>query len=320
MKDYYKILEVGENATPDEIKKSYRKMSKQFHPDVNPNGDERFKEIGEAYEILSDENKRRNYDAQRKNPFSGGMNFGDMDINDLFNSLFGGATPKRAPKINKEIVVSVGVLETYTGVDKKITYLRNVACSSCSGQGGDKQKCNGCNGVGVKTVRTGNGFFSQMVQRKCGECSGLGYKITNPCFSCSGSGGKVQTDNITITLPKGVVNGNMFKFNGYGDYKSGQYGDLIIKLQVVPQNNFDRVENDLIYTQYFDIDDLKKEKIQIPHPDGELTVTLPQLFDSSIPLKVNGKGFPGGNLLIKQVVKFDKEVFKQNNITVDSGT
>lgn len=307
MKDYYQILEVPETASADEIKKSYRKMSKQYHPDVNPNGTDKFKEITEAYETLSDTEKRNLYDQQRKNPF--GFSGGGMDINDLLNNLFNQGRPRRPQAPEKIINVALGVVDSFLGINKQITYLRNVACNSCGGNGGERKKCVECSGSGMKVKRTGNGFFSQTIQTICNSCGGNGTNIINACFSCSGNGFKVQTENINMNLPIGVQSGMMYRVQGKGDFKNGMYGDLIVRINVEPQNNFERIDDDLVYTKIFNLEDLKLDKIEIPHPSGNLTVNLPETFDTSIPLRVKGKGFRGnrlGDLLIKMVVKFKK--------------
>ena len=137
MKDYYQILEVPETASADEIKKSYRKMSKQYHPDVNPNGADKFKEISEAYEILSDTDKRNSYDQKRKNPFGFSGDANGMDLNDLINNLFGQSRQRRPSAPEKVINISVGVIDSFLGINKPITYLRNIACNSCNGNGGE---------------------------------------------------------------------------------------------------------------------------------------------------------------------------------------
>jgi molecular chaperone DnaJ len=308
MKDYYQILGVPETASVDEIKKSYRKMSKQYHPDVNPNGADKFKEISEAYENLSDSEKRNVYDNQRKNPF--GFSSGAGDINDLLNHLFNQNRTRRPSAPEKIITVSIGVVDSFLGINKPITYLRNIACNSCNGNGGERKKCSDCSGSGTKLKRTGNGFFSQTIQTICDTCSGNGSTIVNPCFSCSGNGFKTQTDNLNMNLPIGVQNGSLYRVQGKGDFKNSMYGDLIIKVNIEPQNNFERIDNDLVYTKIFTLDELNLDKIEIPHPSGNLTITLPETFDTSIPLRVKGKGFRGsghlGDLLIKKVVRFKK--------------
>lgn len=309
MKNYYQILEVPETASADEIKKSYRKMSKQYHPDVNPNGADKFKEISEAYETISDTNKRNSYDQQRKNPFGFSGNVNGTDLNDLINNLFGQSRQRKPSAPEKVINVSVGVVDSFLGINKPITYLRNIACNTCNGNGGDRKKCVDCSGSGVKTKRTGNGFFSQMVQTVCATCNGNGFTITNPCFTCSGNGFKIQTETINMNLPIGVQNGMMYRVQGKGDFKNGMYGDLIVRINVEPQNNFERIDDDLVYTKIFNLDDLKLDKVEIPYPSGNLTVNLPETFDTSIPLRIKGKGFRGnrlGDLLIKMVIKFKR--------------
>ena len=284
-------------------------MSKQYHPDVNPEGAEKFKEIGEAYEILSDAEKRRSYDAMRKNPFGGTHSDFGIDLNDLFGGFFN-QQPRRQGVVNKEINVFIGAIDAYNGIKKEIIFLRKAQCTTCGGEGGKKMVCVTCKGSGMRVERKGNGFFSSVIQTPCSDCGSIGYKIIDPCIICSGSGSKVKSETISVDIPKNISSGAKYKAGNYGDFSRGHYGDLIITIQIESQNNFEKIENDLVYTQYFTIDDLKKDKIEVPHPDGMLTVNLPLIFDSSIPLRVKGKGYKdavSGDLLIKQVVKFNRD-------------
>jgi molecular chaperone DnaJ len=302
MKDYYNILEVSENSTSDEIKKSYRRLSKKYHPDVNPDGAEKFKEISEAYEILSDEQKRNEYNNRKNNPFGG-----DIDLNDLFGQFFGGVNNQRIRRQNKEIHITIGVIDSFKGIRKDINFVRNIECGTCFGSGGKKKKCEICGGNGVVTTRTGNGFFSQIYQTTCNTCSGTGESVIEGCTTCNAKGFVSNQEKINIDIPKNTQNGSIYRLANYGDYLKGGYGDLMVFVNVIAQNGFERSGNDLIYTYYFDFESLKNEKIEIPYPDGNLTITLPKVFDSSIPLRVKGKGFTGGDLLVKQIVKFIKK-------------
>jgi len=304
MKDYYNILEVNENSTADEIKKSYRKLSKQYHPDVNPEGGEKFKEIAEAYEILSDESKRKKYDQQKNNSFNG-----DINLDDLFDQFFNGGN-RVVRRQNKEVHITIGVVDSYKGINKEINFVRNIACDNCNGSGGKKKKCDSCGGSGVHRTRTGNGFFSQIIQNMCGTCSGSGEVVLDGCTTCNAKGSISKNEKINIDIPRFTQNGSIYKLSNYGDYSKGGYGDLIVIIGVTPQNGFERYDDDLVYTYHFDLETIKNDKIEIPHPDGDLSITLPKTFDSSLPLRVKGKGFRGGrvgDLLVRQVVRFSKD-------------
>lgn len=303
MKDYYNILEVEENSTPDEIKKSYRRLSKKYHPDVNPDGAEKFKEISEAYETLSDESKRKQYDNRKNNPFGEGIN-----IDDLFGQFFNRGN-RNIRRENKEIRLNIGVVDSYRGIKKEINYLRNIGCDTCNGSGGKKKKCDSCGGSGIHVTRTGNGFFSQILQSMCNTCGGSGEIILDACKICNGRGTTTKNEKVSIDIPRFTHNGAIFRLAGYGDYSNGDYGDLIIFVGITPQDGFERYDDDLVYTYHFDLESLQNDKIEVPHPDGELSISLPKVFDSSLPLRVRGKGFKGGRVgdfLIKQVVKFNR--------------
>jgi molecular chaperone DnaJ len=305
MEDYYNILEVPETATSEEIKKAYRKKSKEFHPDVNPDGENQFKKIAEAYDVLSDPDKKQRYDNQKK--FGGGGE--GMDPWDLFRRMQDGFAQRKRNVQEKLIKINISVLDSYNGVNKTVNYTRNLKCDPCNGSGGERTGCSVCNGVGYIQQEVGNGFFRQIVRSGCPSCRGEGSVITKACFSCSGSGVKPQMENINITIPMGIDNGQYLRLEGMGDFISGMYGNLLLQIEVFGENNFDKNDNDLIYTAIFNLDDLQKESFDIPHPDGLLTVKVPKEFDTDQPLRIKGKGFkmnPLGDLYVKLRVKLSK--------------
>ena len=305
MEDYYNILEVPETATSEEIKKAYRKKSKEFHPDVNPDGENQFKKIAEAYDVLSDPDKKQRYDNQKK--FGGG---GDgIDPWDLFRRMQDGFTQRKRNVQEKLVKINISVLDSYNGINKTVNYTRNLKCDPCNGSGGERTGCSVCNGVGYIQQEVGNGFFRQIVRSGCPSCRGEGSVITNACFSCSGSGVKPQMENINITIPMGIDNGQYLRLEGMGDFINGMYGNLLLQIEVFGENNFDKNDNDLIYTAIFNLEDLQKESFDIPHPDGLLTVKVPKEFDTDQPLRIKGKGFkmnPLGDLYVKLRVKLSK--------------
>jgi molecular chaperone DnaJ len=300
MENLYDILSVNENATQDEIKKSYRKLAMEHHPDKG-GSEEKFKKISDAYETLSDENKRRDYDFKRKHPQQG---------NSIFDEFFNNFHTQRKTSVpDKVIDLEIGALESYLSVEKTIVYKRNVSCQPCNGNGGDKQVCNSCGGSGFITRTMGSGFFTQVFRQVCDSCQGRGQTIKNPCNSCKGSGVESKQEIIKIKLPHGVTDGQYFRMQMKGDFINGHYGNLIIRAIIVPENNFNKFDNDLVYNAFLSMEDLKNETFTIPHPQGKLSIKLPDEFDTSKPLRVKSKGFQGqnqGDLIINLFVKFKR--------------
>jgi molecular chaperone DnaJ len=304
MKDYYKILEVEENATEEEIKKKYRNLSKKYHPDVNPDGDDKFKEINEAYEHLGDKTKRAEYDNRKNNPM-GGSPF------DIFGSMFGGGgfqqqRRKNAP--DKIIKVEISPIESYHGLQKNISYFRDIKCHICDGSGGDQQQCQTCRGAGFQIKTFGTGFMVQQIRTVCSTCGGRGYTLIHKCYYCDGRGAKQATNEITISIPKGSDSGQFFKIPSAGDYKNSDVGDLILQVELIPKDGYEKMNSDLIYNLYLNLQEIQKDKFNIPHPDGELIVNSPKVFDSSKPLRLRGKGYPGGDMYVKLNVRFERSI------------
>jgi len=303
MKDFYKILGVNENTPQDEIKKVYRKLAVEHHPDKG--GDEnKFKEISEAYDILGDENKRREYDNSRKNPFS---QFGGGFENpfDIFNQGFHKQRRKSAPE--KIVSVNVGAIESLLGSDKTISYNRKDKCNTCDGQGGDRHVCRTCKGEGYIVVKMGTGIFSQVFRQNCNHCQGKGFTLTNVCKTCNGETTINKNEILKIKIPKGVDNGQFLRIVDKGDFHKNEFGNLVLQVNIVPENNFEKEGNNLIYHAFFSKDNLMDDKYTIPHPLGELIITLPKTFDTSKPLRIKSKGYNGvGDLYVNLIVKFDR--------------
>lgn len=247
-KDYYKILEVERNATENDIKKAYRRLSKQYHPDLNPDNkeaEEKFKDIAEAYSILSDNEKKNNYDRfgtadGRTNPFAG------MDVNDMFSSFFGGQNVRRRKGTDIRVNVKVTLEEIFEGVHKKIKYRKSNKCSSCNNTGGESTQCNTCGGSGIVTQIQNTPFGRMSNSVSCPTCSGLGEMIINKCNTCSGSGTNIGETEFAFDLPKGVMDGESLRVNGMGNsVRKGLDGDLIINIVEIPHEIYRRVGNDI---------------------------------------------------------------------------
>jgi len=304
--NFYDVLGVSETATQDEIKKTYRKLAKENHPDIGGNED-LFKKISSAYDVLGDEQKRQQYDQQRKNPFGGG----GFNFNEMFNDLFG---QKQRPQNRQahvtNITVNIGVLDSYLAKKHNLTYKRQIKCDPCNGSGGDKRTCVSCNGSGVILRQFGSGMFTQVAQSVCESCQGRGQILINPCFLCSGIGSRPEMKTIEVGLPHGIDNGQFLRLSQIGDFKNGMYGDLIIRVDLKPQNGFNKVGNHLVYDCFMNIDELKSGAITIPHPESSLNIKLPKNIDTSKPLRVKSKGFKldtVGDLIVNQFVKFDRD-------------
>lgn len=300
MKDYYKILEVSENSTDDEIKKQYRILSKKYHPDVNPEGSEIFKDIAEAYENIATKDKRDQYHMKR----NGGGN-----INDIFSSFFNqqnNMNRRRNVAPDKIIKVDISVFDSYLSVDKSITYLKNNPCGDCKGSGGDRQRCNSCGGGGFRVNVVNHGFMVQQVRVPCETCGAKGYTLIHKCFRCSGSGIKTESNNIGIKIPHAIDNGQFLKLQGLGDFHNGVFGDLVVQINLVKDDFFDKVDNSLIYKLFLNYEDIRKDSYHVPHPNGELLIQAPKIFDTSKPLRIKGKGFNGSDMYVNLFVKFDR--------------
>ena len=279
MKDYYKILNIDKSATKEDIKKSYRKLSKKYHPDVNPNGEKMFKDITEAYEVLSNDNKRREYDNP-KDTFS-----------DFFQQFTGGRRTTTVP--SKKLILKVSVEDIYFSKNKDVTYQVSNSCNTCGGNGGDVSQCRNCGGSGYIQKTFGSGFFRQTTTQTCGHCNGTGNKVINPCYDCGGKGTKFKFENVSIKVPKDVDEGTRVKIRGKGDfYNNIGRGDLEVIFNITKENGFTKINNDIVYDKILNITDLMiNDGIIIPHPDGDMKVRIPLNYKSDKPLRIKGKGF-----------------------------
>ena len=309
MKDYYGILGVSKESSADEIKKAYRKLSKQFHPDVNPEGAERFKEIAEAYDTLSNPDKKQKYDNPASNMFGGDASIEDLLRHMGFNrNPFGGQRRPSAPE--KIITLDITALDSFRGSTQQINYKRDIACNTCGGSGGDRTGCGICGGVGYRMRQMGQSPFQQIIQEPCSSCVGRGYTITNACTSCIGKGTQGEFKSMNITLQHGIDDGEFYRVESAGDFHNGVYGNLLLKVRMKKDTNWEKVGDDLIYNNFLTYDDLTNENCEVPHPDGNIVVKYPELFDTLTPMRVRGKGYRReriGDLYIKNIVRFKRE-------------
>lgn len=294
MENYYSVLGVNENSTQDEIKKTYRKKAIEFHPDKG--GDEEmFKKISEAYDTLGDEQKRKAYDNERRNPFSqmGGDPF------DIFQDMFNmqNRSQRRAP--DKIVEVGVGAVDSYIGKEIELSFQRKGKCNPCNGQGGDRVTCGSCGGSGFVVQRVGNSFFSNIVKTPCNHCHGKGYSFKTSCHICNGEGTNIEFKTLKVNLPHGITDGQFIKAGQMGDFYEGVYGDTIFKIKVLEQDGFEKLNDDLIYNYELSVNDVNKDSLDIPHPNGVINIKLPNEIDTRKPLRIKGKGYHGQDFYIK---------------------
>lgn len=318
-RDYYEILGVARGASQDEIKKAYRKLAMQYHPDRNPGNKEaeaKFKEATEAYEVLKDDQKKAAYDqfghdafAQGgggRGGFGGGQGFDGFDFNDIFSNFsdifgdFGGnqrqgkkrSAAQRGSDIRYNLEVTLE--EAFSGVTKNISFTIAAVCGSCKGsgaEGNDKPvECPNCKGSGK--VRAQQGFF--IVERTCGSCSGTGQVIKNPCKTCRGEGRVNKEKTLAVKIPAGVEEGSRIRLSGEGEAgtRGGPAGDLYVFIAVKKHKFFTRKNDDL----YFEVP-LKFTTaalggaIEVPTIDGEKAVLkIPQGTQSANQFRMKSKG------------------------------
>lgn len=310
-RDYYDVLGVGRNASDDEIKAAFRKLARQYHPDVNkdPGAEEKFKEINEAYGVLSDREKRARYDRFGREGLGnlGGFHDYTMDFSDLFEELFGnfgfssGRSSRRSPRRGRDLQMQVHLTfeEAVFGVEKEIEFQREEVCSRCNGSGAEPGtspiRCSTCNGQGeVRQVR--QTFLGQMVQTAtCPSCNGRGEIISTPCKTCHGSGLERKTVTKKVQIPGGVDHGTQIRLAGEGapGVYGGPNGNLFLILSVAPHKFFKRRENDIILN--IDINVAQATlgaEIEVPTLDGSEKLKIPAGTQPGKVFTIRGKGVP----------------------------
>lgn len=336
MSDYYKLLEVDKSATKDEIKKAYRRLAIKYHPDKNPNNKEaetKFKEVALAYEVLSDDNKRANYDRFGTadgsqgggNPFGGG-GFGGFE--DLFNMFGGGGfggghhQQRQRKGADLSIKLTISLEDVLNGVQRSIKIKRKDKCKPCYGVGGtDPITCTSCNGAGSVLGVQQTPFGAMQVQRTCSTCNGDGKVVKNKCKSCSGVGAVDIDEVIDINIPKGIDDDAVMRISGKGSYvKGGVSGDLLVKFSVTKHSRFTREGLNLLCTKEISvIDAILGKKLLISTLDGDIDVVIPVGAKHGDVLSVRGKGLPNtrvpsqrGNILIKVSVVMPKTILNDD--------
>jgi molecular chaperone DnaJ len=341
--DYYDVLGVGRNASDDEIKAAFRKLARQYHPDVNKDSgaEEKFKEINEAYGVLSDSDKRVRYDRFGKAGLGGMGGFHDytVDLGDIFEDLFGGfgfstgRRSRKSPRRGRDLQMQVALTfeEAVFGVEKEIEFSRDEVCSRCGGTaaepGTSPVKCRTCNGIGeVRQVR--QTFLGQMMQTTlCPTCNGRGETISSPCRTCHGNGIEHKGVKKKVSIPAGVDGGTQIRLSGEGEpgENGGPNGSLYLLLDVKPHQFFKRRENDILLNLDINIAQAALgAEVSVPTIDGEEKLKIPAGTQPGKVFTLPGKGVPhvrrkdrGNQLVIVNVAipskltKEQRQLFEQ---------
>jgi molecular chaperone DnaJ len=321
-RDYYEVLGVSKNVSKDDLKKAYRKIALENHPDRNPDNpqaEERFKEAAEAYEVLSNDEKRNLYDRYGHQGVSGagggqGGGFNMEDIFSQFSDIFGGSGfdffgqqrggggRRRSggqPGSDLRIKVSLTLEEIATGVNKKVKVKKYVTCAPCSGSGakdsGSVKTCSTCNGSGyVRKIQ--NTFLGQMqTTAACTACNGSGQAITNKCTTCKGEGRNYSEETISIDIPGGVSEGIQLSMNGKGNagLNGGPAGNLLINIQEKEHEHFNRDNNNILFELDINFADaVIGTTVEVPTLSGKVKVTIPPGTQGGKIFRLRGKGLP----------------------------
>jgi molecular chaperone DnaJ len=354
-RDYYEVLGVSKGADKDEIKKSYRKMAMKYHPDRNQGdaaAEEKFKEAAEAYEVLSDGDKRARYDrfGHAGMNSGGGGGYSSVNVEDIFSrfsdifggggggggfeGFFGGGGRGRRQAGQRgsdlRIKVKLTLEEIYNGVDKKVKLRRNVECETCSGSGAEGANgfsaCNTCGGSGELRQTAGGGFFQQVVVRACPTCGGEGKIVVNPCKTCKGESRVESTDVMDVRLPGGISEGMQLTMRGKGNAgkRGGPPGDLVILIEELEHEHFERDGENVIHELFLNFADAALgTNVEVPTLSGKTRFKISPGTQSGKIFRLKGKGFPvingygRGDQLIQVHVWVPKSLSKEEKSAME---
>lgn len=357
-RDYYEILELSKNATAEEIKKSYRQKALKYHPDKNPgdkDAEEKFKEAAEAYEVLSNPEKKARYDRYGHagvgngggygGGYGGGMSMDDIfsQFGDIFGGAFGGggfggggySSGQRGRRVNKgsnlRIKVKLTLEEILKGVEKKIKVSKYVSCKVCNSTGAKNgsayNTCTTCNGSG-RVTRVTSTFLGQMqTTSACPSCGGEGQIITEKCTNCYGNGIVNGDEVITMNIPAGVAEGMQMSMNGKGNAaaRGGVPGDLIVLIEEIRHEHLIRDASNLLYDQYISFPEAAMgTTIEVPTLEGKARIKIEPGTQSSKVLRLKGKGLPSvnaygrGDLLVNINVWTPQELSKEEKAILNN--
>jgi molecular chaperone DnaJ len=304
MKDYYAVLGVSKSASQEEIKKAYRKLALKYHPDKNPDdptAEERFKEINEAYAVLSDPEQRARYDRfgtadpRQARPADPGVG----DLFDLLGQMFGfnvaagrgRGGPRRGEDV--EAVVEVSLEQAAKGGEVEVRYHRLVLCEACGGAGGERQTCPTCGGAGrVRQVQ--QSIFGQFVtETACPHCRGRGYLLSETCPTCGGRGRLEKLERIKVTIPAGMDEDDLLRVAGAGNEADGGAGDLYVRVRIKPHPQLKREGKNLIYTLRLGLAQAALgAQVKVPSLDGEVDLDVPPGTAHGAVFELPGHGLP----------------------------
>ena len=316
--EFYDRLGVSKDASQDEIKKAYRKMSKKYHPDINkePGAEEKYKEVQEAYETLGDEQKRAAYDQYGAaganggfgggtggfDGFNGGAGFGGFE--DIFSSFFGGGGATRNPNAPRQgddlqYRVDLTLEEAVFGVEEEESDNREATCETCSGTGAkpgtSPVTCSRCHGQGVINVDTQTPLGMMRRQVTCDVCHGTGKEIKDPCPTCHGSGHEKKSHKVSVKIPAGVETGQQIRLQGQGEagFNGGPYGDLFVIIKVLPSKEFERDGSTIYYSMNISfVQAALGDTVEVPTVHGKVELTIPAGTQTGKTFRLRGKGAP----------------------------
>lgn len=320
-RDYYEVLGVSKTATDDEIKKAYRKLSKKYHPDINKEAgaEEKFKEISEAYEMLSDPQKRAAYDqyghaANDPNFGAGGFGsgfggfggFSSGGFEDIFENFFGGGSARGSRRQNMarqgsdlQYRVNLSFEEAIFGKKETLSYHREEECHTCHGSGAkagtSPVTCHKCHGSGTINIEQNSIFGRVMTQATCDVCHGSGKEIKDKCTTCHGTGRHSEKHTVTVTIPAGVEDGQQMRLSGQGEagYNGGPYGDLYVVFTVAKSDKFERDGSEIFFEQPISFAQAALgDQIEVPTVHGNVKLKIPAGTQTGTTIRLKGKGAP----------------------------